>query len=241
VKVDINKKLREEINARKRVENALHVKNSFLRLLQVAAVAANEAVNIKDAFLPILKEICSYSGWEIGQAYVISKDDANLLEPINVWWFQDRKHFKKFSNVSKKIKFKKGIGLPGRVLANGKPHWIKDVTKDTNFLRTKIAKEMKIKSGIAFPVMVGTKTVAVLVFFTTMELEPDPQFMEIMADVGTQLGRAIERKQAEEMLQKQTKALEQKNIALSEVLRQIELEKELVKDNIIANAEANAE
>jgi PAS domain S-box-containing protein len=46
-----------------------------------------------------------------------------------------------------------------------------------------------------------------------------------------------ERKKAEEMRQEQKKALEQKNIALSEVLGQIELEKKQIKDNIISNAE----
>ncbi len=46
-----------------------------------------------------------------------------------------------------------------------------------------------------------------------------------------------ERKEAEELLQKQKKDLEFKNIALREVLGQIELEKKLVKDNVIANAE----
>ena len=46
-----------------------------------------------------------------------------------------------------------------------------------------------------------------------------------------------ERKKAEEMLQEQKKALEQKNIALSEILGQIELEKKQIKDNVIANAE----
>jgi len=44
-------------------------------------------------------------------------------------------------------------------------------------------------------------------------------------------------KQAENMLNEQKKDLEQKNIALSEVLGQIELEKKHIKDNVIANAE----
>ncbi len=46
-----------------------------------------------------------------------------------------------------------------------------------------------------------------------------------------------ERKKVEEVLQKQKKDLEQKNIALHEVLGQIELEKKQIKDNVIANAE----
>jgi PAS domain S-box-containing protein len=175
----------------------------------VAAVTANEAVDIKDAFQPVLEEICSYTGWEIGHAYVISKDDPNLLEPTSVWRLKDHKHFKEFCDVSKEIKFARGIGLPGRVLASRKPHWIVDVTKDKNFLRAKIAKAVNIKSGIAVPVMVGAKVVAVMTFFTTKALEPDQQFLDIMADVGTQLGRAVERKQAEAQIRKLSRVVEQ--------------------------------
>lgn len=46
-----------------------------------------------------------------------------------------------------------------------------------------------------------------------------------------------ERKKAEELLQKQKKDLEQKNIALSEILGQIEIEKKQIKENVIINAE----
>ncbi len=56
---------------------------------------------------------------------------------------------------------------------------------------------MNIKSGIAFPVMTGASVAGVLEFFTTNTVETDKQFMEIMAEVGTQLGRTVERKQAE--------------------------------------------
>ncbi|MEE9239004.1 MAG: PAS domain S-box protein, partial [Thermodesulfobacteriota bacterium] len=192
----------QDITERKQAEDELCKQSSYCKLLGTAAISPNEAVEIKDAFQLVLKEICSYTGWEIGHAYVISKDDPNLLEPTSVWWLKEHKHFKKFCNVSKEIKFAKGIDLPGRVLASRKPHWIVDVTKDKNFLRKRIAKDLNIKSGIAFPVMVGTKVVAVMTFFTTKALEPDQRFMEIMAYVGTQLGRAVERKQAEEILLK---------------------------------------
>ncbi len=46
-----------------------------------------------------------------------------------------------------------------------------------------------------------------------------------------------ERKEAEKILHEQKEALEQKNIALSEILGQIEIEKKQIKDNVITNAE----
>ncbi|MDR4499407.1 MAG: PAS domain S-box protein [Candidatus Scalindua sp.] len=233
----VTREIFHDITEFMRIESELRKKNSYCKLLEITAISANKAVDFKEAFQPALEAMCSYTGWEIGHAYVISKDDRNLLEPTNVWSLKDNKHFKKFCDVSKEIKFPKGIGLPGRVLASGKPHWVVDVTKDKNFLRAKIAKDLKVKSGIAFPVLAGTKIVAVLVFFTTMELEPDQQFMKAMAYVGTQLGRPIERRHAEERLKEKSGSIEQKNIALRELLGQIELEKKQIEKNVIANAE----
>jgi len=46
-----------------------------------------------------------------------------------------------------------------------------------------------------------------------------------------------ERVKSKEILQEQKESLEQKNIALSEVLGQIAVEKQQIKDNVIANAE----
>jgi PAS domain S-box-containing protein len=46
-----------------------------------------------------------------------------------------------------------------------------------------------------------------------------------------------ERKQLQEMLLDQKRDLEKKNIALSEILGQLEIEKKQIKDNVIANAE----
>ena len=191
-----------DITKHKQFEEQLYSQNSYLRILKVAAVAANESVDIKDAFLPVLKEICSYTGWEIGHSYAISENNPDLLKPTEVWCLEEKKQFIDFCTITKETDFPRGVGLPGRVLADSKPHWIVDVRTDKGFLRAKIAKDLNISSGIAFPVMVGASVVAVLEFFTTSKVEPDQQLMEIMADVGTQLGRTVERKQAEMELKK---------------------------------------
>ena len=93
-----------------------------------------------------------------------------------------------------------GIGLPGRVLESGKPAWITDVMRDPNFPRAKMANDLGIRAGFAFPVLVGAQVVGVLEFFSPGASEPDERLLEVMADIGTQLGRVVERKRAEEAL-----------------------------------------
>ncbi len=58
-----------------------------------------------------------------------------------------------------------------------------------NFLRAKQAQAIGVKSGFAFPVLVGTEVVAVLEFFSAHAVEVDDQLLDVMAHVGAQLGR----------------------------------------------------
>ncbi len=187
-----------DVTERKQVENERNTKSTFLQLHQIAAVLSNEAKEIEDAFIQILKSVCSYTGWPIGHVYVISDNDKNLLEPTAIWNNEDFGNLQRFCESTKVTEFKKGRGLPGRVMADCRPHWIKDVTKDHDFSRKQIAKELGIKTGFACPVMSEKEVVAVLEFFSTEVIEPDNQLMEVVSDVGTQLGRVFERKRIEE-------------------------------------------
>jgi len=103
--------------------------------------------------------------------------------------------------------FNAGEGLPGRVIASGKPAWIIDVTKDSNFLRANLAKNIGVKAGFAFPILIGDEIVGVMEFFSSEAVEPDGKLLEIMAQVGTQLGRVLERKRAKEKIMRSKKQL----------------------------------
>lgn len=164
--------------------------------------------NIQDAFKPILKEICYYTGCPIGHAYIISIDNANLLEPSAIWYHENVEGFAAFRDITAKTKFERGRGLPGRVLANRQPHWIVDIAKDSNFSRAKIAEKVGIKSGFAFPVLVGNEVVSVLEFFSTEVIDPDNNLLNILNDIGVQLGRVIERNRVEKELDKYRRHLE---------------------------------
>ena len=102
--------------------------------------------------------------------------------------------------MTEQTNFEIGVGLPGRVLASGKPEWIIDVTKDANFPRAKLANDIGVKAGFAFPVLVGTEVAAVLEFFSSEAVQPNEPLLEVMINVGTQLGRVIERRRSEESL-----------------------------------------
>ncbi|MGH7808086.1 MAG: GAF domain-containing protein, partial [Thermodesulfobacteriota bacterium] len=163
---------------KKSTEYLLSRNAAFVGLLQKIAVASNEAGSIEVAIQLALDEICAHTGWPVGHAYLT--DSNGELFPTTIWHLENPERFETFKKVTEATSFPPGVGLPGRVLEIGKPAWIMDVTKDPNFPRAKLAENIAVEAGFAFPVLIGTEVVAVLEFYSGETVEPDEQLLEVM-------------------------------------------------------------
>jgi signal transduction histidine kinase len=176
----------------------LQREREFVELHKDIAVASNETQAIEKTLEYSLERICAHAGWPVGHLYLPAEPYSNQLLPAGIWYLEDPALFENFRNITEVTPFKAGEGLPGRVIASAKPAWIIDVTKDPNFPRAQHAKNIGVKAAFAFPILIGDEIVGVMEFFSTQAVEPDSKMLEIMAQVGTQLGRVLERKRAEE-------------------------------------------
>jgi len=188
-----------DITERKRAEEDLRETTEFLELTEVITRAANEAVSVEAAMQIALDHVCAHTRWPVGHAYLLD-EAAGDLASSGVWHLDDAEAFGTFRSITEATRFATGVGLPGRVLASGEAAWIFDVTKDPNFPRARQASEIGVRAGAAFPVLVGAKVAAVLEFFSTEAVEAYPPLLEVMAQIGTQLGRVLERTRAERKL-----------------------------------------
>jgi two-component system cell cycle sensor histidine kinase/response regulator CckA len=189
-----------DITERKDSEKLLRLQSDSHRLLNAVTSAANAATETKEAMRVCLDEVCAFTGWPVGHVYQRAEDGSDALVPTKIWHLPDSAQFSEFRRVTEATLFHSGIGLPGRVLDSGEPAWIVDVTKDPNFPRAKMSAALGVKAGFAFPVLVGSEVAAVLEFFAAEAVEPSEQILELMAQLGRQLGLVIERKRAEEEL-----------------------------------------
>jgi PAS domain S-box-containing protein len=195
--------------AREKAEEALHKETELIRLLQEVAVTSNVASSVDEAMRTCIGKLCTFTKFSIGHVYLL--DSNGTLVPSDLWFFDRHKKYEVFKKVTESTTFTKGVGLPGRVLESGKPAWITDLIKDSNFPRAKIAEDLKVKSGFAFPVLERNNVVAVLEFFSPEILEPDEYLLQIIQPLATQLGRVTERKRAEEQLRFAKEAAESAN------------------------------
>ncbi len=186
-----------DISERKAAEGAL-------RLLQIITRAANESLSAEDAMQIALDEICSFTGWPIGHALVLARDGSGDMVSSGLWHLQSTENLAIFREATGGGRWKaNGKGLVGRVLAERKAAWLMDVTApEANFVRCEQAYAIGIRAGFAFPVLAGREVVAVLEFFAEQPREPNEVVLDLMTQIGTQLGRAIERSRSGEQLRR---------------------------------------
>jgi predicted signal transduction protein with EAL and GGDEF domain len=195
-----NARLAAEAIAEKGLRD-LYEKQQQLQLLEAIAVAANQSRSVEDALQFALTSVCQHTGWPLGHAYlVLPVDGTKRLRSASIWHGAEAEGLQAFFRTSETMDFDPGVGLPGRVLATGAPAWIADVAEDCNFPRAQIAKMANIKASFAFPVLAGNDVAAVLEFFAERIMPPDEILLRLMTQIGTQLGRVVERKRAEDDL-----------------------------------------
>ncbi|MFN7413218.1 MAG: GAF domain-containing protein [Dolichospermum sp.] len=159
------------------------------------------AINIQNTTHRILKGICQTLAWDWGEIWVMDKSE-NILRCLDIW-YESGSEFKQLEEITRKITFAPGIGLPGRILSKFQPIWLTDICNDQNFLRTDIATQIGLKTAFGFPIRSGNTNIGVMVFFSkNMQLE-NADLLEGMMSIGNQIGQFIKRKQIEEALKQQ--------------------------------------
>ncbi len=172
------------------------------RLIREVAVAAHEAVSPDHALRAVLECICTYTRWPVGHVHVPAADNSGTMVPAQIWYLADPDRYNVFRQVTNETEFPPGVGLPGRVFTTGRPAWITDVTRDSNFPRARLADDIGVRGAFGFPVFIGSRLEAVLEFFTDEPSPPDDDLLDIMTQVGVQFGAVLRRKHAEEAVRR---------------------------------------
>jgi PAS domain S-box-containing protein len=169
----------------------------LVSLLQEATRIANEADDIRGAGLPVINAVCVATGWPAGHLCLPDEFDRRVFVSTDVWHEDVPGEFAELRKASLDVRFPPGSGLVGRAAKTAQPVWIADVTTEKSLVRPAIG---CVGAAIAFPVTARGVVAAVLEFFTRAPAEPDPGLLEIMSDVGIQLGRVADRMAARQAL-----------------------------------------
>ncbi|QDV26501.1 PAS domain S-box protein [Aureliella helgolandensis] len=106
-----------------------------------------------------------------------------------------------FIDLSRETRLAIGEGLPGRVWKRRKPVWFGDVQETGVFLRSAAASESDLFSGVGTPIVVGNKFKGVIEIFTTRRLVHEPELIQLLASVGSEIGQFIRQRRLHATLQ----------------------------------------
>ncbi|HUP43832.1 MAG TPA: CheR family methyltransferase [Thermoanaerobaculia bacterium] len=201
------KRAEEELSELNReLERRVERRTGLLRLLQDVTAIANSAASPGDAMRRALERISSQNGWELGHVYWVGEEGR--LEP-SALWHQDPEYregaeaIAAFRAAAEELRLAPGEGLVGRVLVTREPEWTPDLEARPEALRRDL-RGSGLGAAIAFPLFVGEEVAGVIEFYSSHSIEPEPELLEVMASIGTQLGRAVERSRADRRLSELT-------------------------------------
>lgn len=169
--------------------------DAHLAVLRRVAELANAADTVAEAAAGCIDLVRDLTGWHIGHLWGLDAASGRLVS-TGVWRDDDPERYAPLRAVTEASSFAPGEGLPGLVLGRAAPVSYNDALEAGPAPRLEACVACEVWAAFAFPVTVRDEVVGVVEFFA---VEPDPpsaDVEELLAQVGTQLGRVVEREQA---------------------------------------------
>jgi len=155
-----------------------------------------KAKDIGEVADEVISAFCTTAGWDVGALYLRDGDDR--LEFMHGWSVESAQ-LSDFLEATRKIEFKLGMGLPGRVWAMGEPVMIYDLSQE-DFPRSLQASATDLSSYFAFPLIGDEETVGVIEFFSRKPIQVESNLVQLFKTTGNQIAQFVSRRKVENEL-----------------------------------------
>jgi len=172
----------------------LYKQKEEANLVARIASLANEGLEIESVFQHALDAICQHAECTQASAFLVGLDQQELRQ---IEFNKTNEMVFSSANIRAAGRILFELKLPRLVLIEKRPIWIENLTED--FAQAQSGGPCS-GSLFAVPVMVGSTIGAVLVFYSLAERPMDQKLLELLTQIGIQLGRALERYNNEALL-----------------------------------------
>ncbi|MBG0817755.1 ATP-binding protein [Planomonospora sp. ID82291] len=176
-------------------------------LLDNVTAVAGTVHELEPAARATLAAVCELTGWPLGHLCVPADIGDDFVS--SGLWVGAIERFPVLQEATARAHFPPGAGTIGQVITTGQPIWSSDMSRDPFVLRARQERDLGVRAVFAFPIVAADGVAAVLEFFSDQVVPRDETLLRVMASLGHQLGRVIDRRRAHQMLENSRQRLQQ--------------------------------
>lgn len=188
---ELARALHDASDARRASEVALRASEQRLAAQHAVTQILADAGALDDAAPRLLGALCHALDADAGEIWRV--DESGCLRCVDAL---PGGGLETFAATARELVIARGAGLLGRVWSTGKSLWISDLSQERETARAG-ARPAGIRAAVAVPIM-HADVVGVAAFYARRAREPDPDLLEMLASVGSQVGQFVERRRAEQ-------------------------------------------
>jgi PAS domain S-box-containing protein len=151
--------------------------------------ALAESHGVDSAAPKLIKIICDALGWDAGDFWIVDRDKASLRWSAS--WGAPGGGLRPFLKANQALTFKKGQPYIGRMWRTLKPVLIDIPVDRSSAVRSDPAVAAGIRTLLGFPLVRAGHFVGAMGFYTRRHQRTDRSLLDVMADVGTQIGEFL--------------------------------------------------
>ncbi|MFQ5341837.1 MAG: GAF domain-containing protein [Anaerolineae bacterium] len=165
------------------LEHKVAERTRELAALNDVAATANRSLKLEEVLNSALEKVLEIMQVEAGEIFLLEEQDGELVMAAHRGLFPQS-----FRQITR---FKLGEGFPGRVAQTGEPLISTDLTKDLDYLRQQVI-EAGFGSFACVPLRAKGKIVGTIDVAAQGRRPFSRQEIDLLANIGNQLGLAIE-------------------------------------------------
>jgi len=181
-------------------------KNRDRGLLHQVAAAANQWSDVERVLREALNAITETTGWPLGHVYLA---DGDGLRPSTIWVGAQREAYAAVIAATMAIPPGQRPALVDSVVRGGRVHFAPDLASPADPLRGAAFQATGLSAAVFVPVQLDKQLVAVIELFLPRGVQPpDADFLSVLEDAASTLGRVFERVQARAALERHSDQLQ---------------------------------
>jgi two-component system cell cycle sensor histidine kinase/response regulator CckA len=168
------------------------------RLQYALSRVLGDAATVEEARPQILRTICKSLEWDVGIAWELSAGGIDIAEI----WHAPELRAEEMKAALLQVSYDRGQKLVGEVWESGEAKWVADLASESAYAHGESVLACGMSSAFAVPILVNGQVHIVLEFFSPKISLPDPELVQTLGAISSQLSHLIERKRAEEALRR---------------------------------------